>query len=70
MDITHKRCPFRKFERGNSYYKIDEEFQFCLGEECMACLELDGHLVCGLIYKNILHQEVEYDFSETPRAKN
>ena len=60
MKITDKKCPFRKFERESSLYKIDEEFQHCLGEECMACIELEnGSAVCGLIVKPILHQEVE-----------
>jgi hypothetical protein len=60
MKITDKRCPFRKFERESSIYRQDEEFQYCLGEECMACIELEkGVLTCGLIVKTILHQEVE-----------
>lgn len=60
MVITDKRCPFRKFERESSIYKHDEEFQYCLGEQCMACVELEnGAMVCGLIIKPVLHQEVE-----------
>ena len=60
MNMTDKRCPFRKFERESSLYKHDEEFQYCLGKQCMACIELeDGAAVCGLIIKPVLHQEVE-----------
>lgn len=61
MEITDKKCPFRKFERENSIYKKrDEEFHHCLGENCMACIKLEnGSAVCGLIVKPILHQEVE-----------
>ena len=60
MVITDRRCPFRKFERESSIYKHDEEFQYCLGEQCMACVELEnGAMVCGLIIKPVLHQEVE-----------
>lgn len=60
MKITDKKCPFRKFERESNIYKRDEEFQYCLGEKCMACIELEnGTAVCGLIIKPILHQEVE-----------
>ena len=60
MEITDKRCPFRKFERESSLYKTDEEFQYCLGERCMACIELEnGTAVCGLIVKPIVHQEVD-----------
>ena len=60
MEARDKRCPFRKLERDSSYYKNIEEFQHCLGEECMACIKLEnGAAVCGLIVKPILHQEVE-----------
>lgn len=60
MKITDKKCPFRKFERKNNFYKRDEEFKFCLGEQCMAYLELEnGAYGCGLIVKPIIHQEVE-----------
>ena len=59
MNIKHKKCPFRKFERNQSLYKTDEAFQFCLGEECMACIKLGGDYVCGLIVKPIVHQEVD-----------
>ena len=60
MDITNKKCPFRKYEDPASYYKKDEQFQYCLGEQCMACVRLEnGAAVCGLIIKPILHQEVE-----------
>ena len=60
MDITNKKCPFRKYEDPTSYYKKDEHFQYCLGEQCMACVRLEnGAAVCGLIIKPILHQEVE-----------
>jgi hypothetical protein len=61
MKITDKYCPFRKFERKSSTCDTrDEEFQYCLGEKCMACIELEnGAMVCGLIVKPILHQEVE-----------
>ena len=64
MRATNKKCPFRKLERESSIYKHDEEFQYCLGKECMACLTIeDGCEVCGLIMKPILHQEVDF-FSE------
>ena len=59
MNVTNKKCPFRKLERESSYFKTDEEFQYCLGEECMACIELGDKLVCGLIIKPLLHQEVD-----------
>ena len=60
MDITDKKCPFRKYEDPNSYYKKDEHFQYCYGQKCMACVELEnGAMVCGLIVKPVLHQEVE-----------
>lgn len=56
MNLEDKLCPFRKFERGSSMYRKDEEFQYCLGERCMACVELEkGVLACGLIVKTILH---------------
>lgn len=61
MASTNKRCPFRKYESESNVYRKDEEFQYCLGKECMACLTLeDGREVCGLIMKPILHQEVEF----------
>lgn len=60
MNIRHKRCPFRKLERDSSIYKTDEEFQYCLGEECMACIEIENNkYICGLIIKPIMHQEVD-----------
>ena len=60
MKATDERCPFRKFERENNLcYKTDEEFQYCLGENCMAFVKMEGYEgVCGLVYKPILHQEV------------
>ena len=61
MASTNKKCPFRKFEHESNIYRKDEEFQDCLGKQCMACLSLeDGRQVCGLIMKPILHQEVEF----------
>lgn len=30
MAVTDKRCPFRKYEDPHSYYKHNEEFQYCL----------------------------------------
>ena len=58
--MVNKKCPFRKFERESTLYRVDEEFQDCLGEKCMACIKLEnGSAVCGLIVKPILHQEVE-----------
>ena len=59
MDITNKKCPFRKFERESSIYKHDEEFQYCYGEQCMACIQIGEQDVCALIFKPILHQEVD-----------
>lgn len=58
--MENKKCPFRKFERESTFYRVDEEFQDCIGEQCMACVKLEnGSAVCGLIIKPILHQEVE-----------
>lgn len=58
--MVNKKCPFRKFEIKSTLYRVNEEFQDCLGEKCMTCIELEnGSAVCGLIVKPILHQEVE-----------
>lgn len=61
MASTDKKCPFRKHEAESCIYRKYEEFQYCLGQQCMACMVLeDGREVCGLIMKPILYQEVDF----------